>query len=95
MFDVVFFFFFFFFFFFGGGGGSFALILYFDWLLGPYKGQNFEEKKQKQKTLKKSNCRYLNFVFAEIFIEYISMFHVTFSQSFVLIGCWGHIKGKI
>ena len=24
------------------------------------------------------NCRYLNFVFAEIFIEYISMFHVTF-----------------
>ena len=26
-----------------------------------------------------TNCRYLNFVFAEIFIEYISMFHVTFS----------------
>ena len=25
-----------------------------------------------------TNCRYLNFVFAEIFIEYISMFQVTF-----------------
>ena len=25
-----------------------------------------------------TNCRYLNFAFAEIFIEYISMFHVTF-----------------
>ena len=24
---------------------SFVLILYFDWLLGPHKGQNFEEKK--------------------------------------------------
>ena len=42
-----------------------------------------------------TDCRYLNFVFAEIFIEYISMFHVTFSYSFILIGCWGHIKGKI
>ena len=26
---------------------SFVLILYFDWLLGPHKGQNFEEKKSK------------------------------------------------
>ena len=25
-----------------------------------------------------TNCRYLNFVFAEILIEYISMFYVTF-----------------
>ena len=24
---------------------SFVLILYFDWLLGPHKGQNFEKKK--------------------------------------------------
>ena len=24
---------------------SFVLILYFDWLLGPHKGQNFERKK--------------------------------------------------
>ena len=24
---------------------SFVIILYFDWLLGPHKGQNFEEKK--------------------------------------------------
>ena len=24
---------------------SFVLILYFDWLLGPLKGQNFEKKK--------------------------------------------------
>ena len=26
---------------------SFVLILYFDWLLGPHKGQNFEEKNKK------------------------------------------------
>ena len=33
---------------------SFVLILYFDWLLGPNKGQNFEKKKQnKKKTTKK------------------------------------------
>ena len=112
---------------------SFVLILYFDWLLGPHKGQNFEKKKSKifsSETVKWMNpvlcihvpdstlyihvicvflfqsdknsgcygfhrlimgkveitnsyffwtsCRYLNFVFAEIFIEYISMFHLTF-----------------
>ena len=27
---------------------SFVLILYFDWLLGPHKGQNFEKKKKKK-----------------------------------------------
>ena len=26
---------------------TFVLILYFDWLLGPHKGQNFEKKKKK------------------------------------------------
>ena len=26
---------------------SFVLILYFDWLLGPHKGKNFEKKKKK------------------------------------------------
>ena len=26
---------------------SFVAILYFDWLLGPHKGQNFEKKKSK------------------------------------------------
>ena len=31
---------------------SFVLILYFDWLLGPHKGQNFEKKKKKKKHLK-------------------------------------------
>ena len=25
------------------------MILYFDWLLGPHKGQNFEKKKKKKK----------------------------------------------
>ena len=29
---------------------SFVLILYFDWLLGPHKGQNLKKKKQKKKT---------------------------------------------
>ena len=81
---------------------SFVLILYLNWLLGPHKGQNFEEKKIKNfiicgfyssriRTLVAmgfhrlimgkvkisyffwTNCRYLNFVFAEIFIEYISV----------------------
>ena len=28
---------------------SFVLILYFDWLLRPHKGQNFEQKKKKKK----------------------------------------------
>ena len=28
---------------------SFVLILYFDWLLGPHKEQNFEKKKKKKK----------------------------------------------
>ena len=32
---------------------SFVLILYFDWLLGPHKGQNFEKKKKKKKKKKK------------------------------------------
>ena len=31
---------------------SFVLILYFDWLLGPHKGQNFEKKKKKKKKKK-------------------------------------------
>ena len=28
---------------------SFVLILYFDWLLGPHKGQNFEKKNKTKK----------------------------------------------
>ena len=28
---------------------SFVLILYFDWLLGPHKGQHFEKKKKHSK----------------------------------------------
>ena len=114
---------------------SFVLILYFDWLLWPHKGQNFEKKKKNKKIKSKifssetvkcmnpvlcihvpdsglyimcvylfqsdknsgcygfhrlimgqveisyffwTSCRYMNFFFAEIFIEYISMFLVTF-----------------
>ena len=37
---------------------SFVLILYFDWLLGPHKGQNFEKKKkniQRSSSLKLSS----------------------------------------
>ena len=33
---------------------SFVLILYFNWLLGPHKGQNFEKKKKKKKKKKKN-----------------------------------------
>ena len=33
---------------------SFVLILYFDWLLGPHIGQNFEKKKKKKKKKKKT-----------------------------------------
>ena len=38
---------------------SFVLILYFDWLLGPHKGQNFEKKKKKKKkkNLLLRNCQ--------------------------------------
>ena len=43
-----------------------------------------------------TNCRYLNFVFAEIFIEYISMFHVTFYLILYFDWLLGpHLKGKI
>ena len=34
---------------------SFVLILYFDWLLRPHKGQNFEKKKKKKKNIQKSS----------------------------------------
>ena len=36
---------------------SFVLILYFNWLLGPHKGQNFEKKK---KNIKKSSPQKLS-----------------------------------
>ena len=42
-----------------------------------------------------TSCRYLDFVFAEIFIEYISMFHVTFFLLLYFDWLLGHIKGKI
>ena len=38
---------------------SFVLILYFDWLLGPHKGQNFEEKK-KSKILSSETVNWMN-----------------------------------
>ena len=38
---------------------SFVLILYFDWLLGPHKGQNFEKKKKK-KNIQKSSSQKLS-----------------------------------
>ena len=41
-----------------------------------------------------TNCRYLNFVFAEIFIEYISMFHVTFFLIIYFNWLLGSHKGK-
>ena len=34
---------------------SFVLILYFDWLLGPHKGQNFEKNIQKSSPQKLSS----------------------------------------
>ena len=47
---------------------------------------------------KSENCqfllscwRYLNFIFAEMFIEYSSMFHVTFVLILILIDCRGPI----
>ena len=42
-----------------------------------------------------TNCWYLNIVFAEIFIEYISMFHMTFFLILYFDWLLGHIKGKI
>ena len=48
---------------------SFVLILYFDWLLGPHKGQNLKKKKKIKNLVLRSNRRYLNSIFAEMFIE--------------------------
>ena len=39
---------------------SFVLILYFDWLLGPHKGQNFEEKKNIQKLFSSETVEWMN-----------------------------------
>ena len=39
---------------------SFVLILYFDWLLGPHKGQNFEKKKNNKKNIQKSSPQKLS-----------------------------------
>ena len=41
-----------------------------------------------------TNCRHLNFIFAEIFIEYISMFHVTFFLVLYFDWLLGPHKGK-
>ena len=39
---------------------SFVLILYFDWLLGPHKGQNFEEKKINSKIFSSETVKWMN-----------------------------------
>ena len=40
---------------------SFVLILYFDWLLGPHKGQNFEKKKH-SKIFSSETVKWMNLV---------------------------------
>ena len=39
---------------------SFVLILYFDWLLGPHKGQNFEKKKQHSNFFSSETVKWMN-----------------------------------
>ena len=39
---------------------SFVLILYFDWLLGPLKGQNFEKKKKHSKIFSSETVKWMN-----------------------------------
>ena len=40
---------------------SFVLILYFDWLLGPHKGQNFEKKnKKKHSKISSETVKWMN-----------------------------------
>ena len=49
---------------------TFILIAYFDWLLGPQKGQIFGKKIFKNLLFLQSHWRYSNFIFREMFIEY-------------------------
>ena len=39
---------------------SFDLILNFDWLLGPHKGQNFEKKKKNSKIFSLETVKWMN-----------------------------------
>ena len=39
---------------------SFVLILYFDWLLWPHKGQNFEKKKKLSKIFSSETVEWMN-----------------------------------
>ena len=39
---------------------SFVLILYFDWLLGPHKGQNFEKKKKHSTIFSSETVKWMN-----------------------------------
>ena len=39
---------------------SFVLILYFDWLLGPHIGQNFEKKKKHSKIFSSETVKWMN-----------------------------------
>ena len=61
---------------------SFVLILYFDWLLGPHKGQNFE-KKERKKTKKKKHSN----VFSSEVVKWMNpvlCIHVSDSSLYII-----------
>ena len=55
---------------------SFVLILYFDWLLGPHKGQNFEKKKTFKNLLLRNcqvdeSCTFIHVPDSSLYIIYV------------------------
>ena len=71
---------------------SFVLILYFDWLLGPHKGQNFEKKKH-SKIFSSETVKWMNPVLcihvpdSSLYIICVFLF-----QSDKNSGCYGNFK---
>ena len=71
---------------------GFVLILYFDWLLGPHKGQNFEEKKH-SKIFSSKTVKWMNPVLC-IHVPDSSLYItcVFLSQSDKNSGCYGNFR---
>ena len=69
---------------------SFILILYFDWLLGPHKGQNFEKKNSE-------TVKWMNPVLC-IYVPDSSLYIICVFYSDKNSGCYGFhtlIMGKV
>ena len=68
---------------------SFVLIYYFDWLLGPHKGQNFEKKKKHSKIFSSETVKWMN----PVLCIHVPLHNLCFLfQSDKNSGCYGNFK---